>query len=1601
MSDADVIIKLLMDAEGVKRGASEADKALSGIEKKTGSGLGFGILAGVGAAAFNAISSAAGDTVAAVINVGSSFEKQMSKVEAISGASASEIAMMTEKARQMGATTSFSASEAGQAMEYMAMAGWKASDMVKGIGGIMDLAAASGEDLGTTSDIVTDALTAFGLKAKDSGRFADVLAAASSNANTNVSLMGETFKYVGAAAGAMGYSVEDMSVAIGLMANSGIKGSQAGTALRSTITRLAKPTKESQTAIDKLGLSLTDSEGNMRSFRDIMKDMRSGFADLSEAEKAETAAMLGGQEAMSGLLAIVNASDEDFDKLADSIDNAGGSAHRMAETSMDNLSGSLTRFQSAAEGLGIAIFDHISGPLSAIVDLAAAAIGGITGLLTEEKTQLGTFLEEVEGHARESADALQASFDAMDKGEAEVGKLTAYEKVLIRVAEAGQANEYQTYQMKAIIEELGDEMPELVAAWDEETRTLRMNSDEIEKNFEARKKAARMEALVEAQEQAMRALGEAEMTVAMTEAAIQGAIDDTNDKLGLELKTTDDLILRYQAYGDVSKAAFDIAYDGSKKLDEARQKAEECQEQVDYLAATEAHMAKAAGESADALAENAEAEKENAKVAEGATEATEEQNEAVGRLVAMQAKLTDAYKNAQEEVQKTFDTAKKAAESAFSVDPFSAWADSSKNNLQAMSEALAKQQKDMENYANNLQTVKEKLAGMEGGTAFLSYLEGLGPAAATAVEELAASGADVEGVVQKYVAATNMQESLTNMLALDAVAMEYGLGLVTSKAEEWEGLTSLVSTIAATGADVDSAVAAAFQKAAETARAVGVSIPDGLAESIASSETPEEAIGAATMSLQAAIEGHLQTLVDVGRGAGLKIPDSITDGIEEGGPAAVKAFGELMALFSGSEVTRKAEEGGKAAAEASVSSQASTMEGKKGDVEKASGDVAEAGAKSAESKKTDYGNAADASAGAYITAVKGKSGDSMAAGAEIGRAGADGAGSTVLLWNEAGAMAAAGFAKGILSGRSEVINAAAAVATDAITTAKKKLDERSPSHVFENIGYMGGKGWAIGFLDSESLVTSATSTLAKASIGGAEKATESIGKAYDRLRARLNSGAAYGSFSDTFKDASAISSNTVAKAVETAENAMERVSERYFTGLSDANAARLEKLEEQQGAMQERHTAALKAISERRSAALKAISERQSAAQDDATRKAVSAEKKALEERLDAEEKATKERQEAEGKALKKEIDGLKKRKQKIQQLSGEFASSVLAAYNAALETQADRIDRTLTDSLEKAATTAQKKIDALNSKVSFMRSGLLSIGVTYDGDMTGAGLIANVKEQIRDIRAYEEQLTALEARGISETLLSEVEGMDASQTSDFMATLLGMSDKDLTTYDKLFAKRAREARRVAKEHYAEEIKAVKSEYTDKVEEAFAKAEKSISQMGEKAMKGFLKGMKESGYSREIRKIAKNIVSEMADELEIRSPSRKAERLAVYYAKGFDKGIEGSETGTRRTMQGYAEAGITAFQRGAELSASRKAATFATAPSIRRLSTSSFAAASPELSSVPATSVGEQEYKVTLITTLDGREIARGTARYTQAELDRMEAIRARKEGRL
>ena len=415
MSEYDVAIRIAGKLDSSFKGAiAGAKSGLTGlgISGKAGALALKGV--GIAAKATAAGLVAAGGAIAAVgtyaVKVGREFEAQMSTVAAISRATADELEALSAKAKELGESTVFSATEVGKAMEYASMAGWSTTQMLSGIEGILALAAASGEDLACVSDIVTDALTAFGKGAEYSSTFADQLAAASSNANVSVATLGESFKYAAPIAGALGFSTGNTAEALALMGNAGIKASQAGTSMRATLNALTASELKFATSSGEVVVATQNADGTMRDLKDILDDSRAAFADMTSAQKAQAAKTLVGKNAMSGFLALMNAAPGDIEKVRSAIENSAGAAEEMANIRLDNLEGDITLLKSTAESFGIAIYEHMEGPLRDIVQYGKEQLGILSDALREGGFEglvsaLGTVLSDAVAKIAENAPA--------------------------------------------------------------------------------------------------------------------------------------------------------------------------------------------------------------------------------------------------------------------------------------------------------------------------------------------------------------------------------------------------------------------------------------------------------------------------------------------------------------------------------------------------------------------------------------------------------------------------------------------------------------------------------------------------------------------------------------------------------------------------------------------------------------------------------------------------------------------------------------------------------------------------------------------------------------------------------------------------------------------------------------------------------------------------------------------------------------------------------------------------------------------------------------------------------------------------------------------
>lgn len=440
-----------------------------------------------------------------VVEVGSSFEAGMSKVEALSGATGSELDALQSKAQELGRSTQYSATEVADAFSYMALAGWNTDQMLSSISGVLSLAAASEMDLADASDIVTDYISAFGLEASDASHFVDVMATAMSKSNTDTEQLGEAYKNCASTAGAFGYSVEETTAAIMTMANSGVKGGEAGTALNAVMVRLATNTKGCADALKDYGVNIYDSDGNMRSLSEILTETAEAFSGLSDEQKANLAKIVAGQNQYSSFQTILNGmsdavkeSGQSFEDYTEQLQNCDGAAQDMMDNMQDNLKGDLKALDSAVEGLGIAAYSYIDGPLRAGAQGVTDIINGLTDVITPQKDAMKEMYDSVIQSSNEVADNVQAIDDQFTGTLDSVENVGALADRLEELNNVEDRTAVQKQEMAAIVDKLSQSIPELAGAYDSENDKLNVTNDELEKLVKNYQDVAVQQALVKA-----------------------------------------------------------------------------------------------------------------------------------------------------------------------------------------------------------------------------------------------------------------------------------------------------------------------------------------------------------------------------------------------------------------------------------------------------------------------------------------------------------------------------------------------------------------------------------------------------------------------------------------------------------------------------------------------------------------------------------------------------------------------------------------------------------------------------------------------------------------------------------------------------------------------------------------------------------------------------------------------------------------------------------------------------------------------------------------------------------------------------------------------
>lgn len=686
----------------------------------------------VAANAIGEIADKAKEAAEYVVEVGSSFEAAMSEVEAISGATADELDALTEKAKKLGASTKFSATESAEAFKYMSLAGWSTSQMLASVDGVMNLAAASGMDLAAASDMVTDYLSAFNMEAEKAAYMADMMAYAQANSNTTAAQLGDAYGNCASILNTAGQDIETVTALLEAMANQGLKGSEAGTALGSIMTQITKKMKDGKIQIGDMLISVADANGNFRDLTDIIIDVNAALEGMGTEERSAALAATFNKTALSGMNLVLN---EGIDKVAgyeEKLRDADGAAADMANTMQDNLKGDMVKASSALEGLGVAAYEYVEGPVRGVVQGVTKVISGITEAITPQKDLFNDFIDEVEESNDRVNDLLSSSKETMENAAGDVAKLEVYKQKLIELNEAESLNEYQKYEMNAIVSDLNESIPQLAEAYDAETGKINLTSEAIAGLINVRQENLLAMASMKAKEQAMEALYEAEMNAAKADAAATEAETKLKEAMEKRQKAAEDMAGDYGDYNSEISEWEGKVKDAKKALEEATDAQVEAEDQFRLTseAVTEAEKnAKQALEEMGMTAEETTGAVEGLKdgvtdAKEGVTDASDEMSDAFNDLkdnisdsiensISMLDEFSGGTEVTAEEIKKNLDS---------QIEGISGWSENMQKLAGAAGHGMSQELYDQlaamgPQSANLVNTLVETLASdMENGT---------------------------------------------------------------------------------------------------------------------------------------------------------------------------------------------------------------------------------------------------------------------------------------------------------------------------------------------------------------------------------------------------------------------------------------------------------------------------------------------------------------------------------------------------------------------------------------------------------------------------------------------------------------------------------------------------------------------------------------------------------------------------------------------------------------------------------------------------------------------------------------------------------------------
>lgn len=1542
----------------------------------------------------------------AAINAGRSFEAGMSEVKAISGASRKDLEALTNKAKEMGATTKFSATQASEGLKYMAMAGWNSQQMIAGLPGVMNLAAASGENLGTVSDIVTDALTAMGLKASDSAHFADVLATAASSSNTNVAMMGETFKYAAPVAGALGYNIEDLAQAIGLMGNAGIKSSQAGTSLRSILTRLAKPPKDCANAMEDYGISIKNSDGSMKSLMEVMENMRDSLQGLPKDEQSAAAAALGGQEAMSGLLAIVNASESDFNKLSKAIDNASGAAQDQADIMNDNLQGALYELGSAAESAGIELYDNIKEPAKKGVRAAATEIrslsttikhDGIKAIVPEETIttvkNLGDAAKSVGGGGLKALGAaaqfageniqvvlpLAAGLLTVVKGYTVIKNITtAFMATQAAMAGASTgmtllgtavklftgetiAATTATGLLNAGIAALGGPLGIAILAGGALTAglvayslTQKKSTTEADKFAQSCKKLKKEQDEVADSIRSMKKENENNVSEVRTQGVqADNLLSKLKSSISIQKK---DAGTKQQIKSTVQQLN-DILPDLNLQYDEQKDKLNKSTAAIEknIKALKEQAMAKAYQSGMESAAEKvAEAEVANQNATEKYTEALEKKNAAQEKFDKLEKEKGLGSGNKE---------LAKAAEDLMKYE----------KSLQTTEKALDKSEKNLNAANKELTTYSDKFTTQTNYSDFLSNLDKLTKDAGIKAKKIPETV--LENIKAGNYKAPTTGDGLKRLINLDGLiqqAQEAGIEIPQYLLQGIsDGSINFQSAINQMNTLLD------FSGVAEKAGISGKEIPEELAQSIMQGKIGvDEAINQLLSGSGVASTTQAETLT---KEKAAKIKKNVED-IGNGKIKGINTSAYTSSLNTASQKAKKTKKdieknsklkatNNSAAAKSTYKSV--TDEGKKAvsTAKKTGKELGKSGATSVASTTSQWKSAGSKNAKSYISGIASQKGAAQKAGKTLSTSAKTGASSGKAGFVSAGRNMAAGIASGIHAGTPFVAAAARSAVRTAVAAARSAAKIKSPSRVMKNeVGKYLPLGMAAGIKDNTDVVEKESRAMCASALTASadELDIHSPSRKFKKIIGKnIPKGIAKGVRESRSELLGEIES-TMMEALNAAKTASKNgnyseIGSNLLSGLSTA----------------------LSTSKSRSSETIQEIISQQEEALSNANQK----KEEKLQNKIDklGSKKANK-KQKA---ALKKKLKQMKASDKKQESQLKTAGEKAAAAYNDAFEKESARITKIAEERIQKLSETYQTQYNDIKSKMDTLTEKQQSWGNVYD-----------LKQNIADIKRYQENLKDLEGR-IPESMMNKILGMNMDEATAYMDWFRGMAPSEQKKYLSDWKTIYSSSESFSKNFFADDFAKIQKEYEAQLKDATDELYAQMSQIGTNIAKGLTAGMNSESrnLSKTMKKICSNIIKTAKKELKIKSPSRVFKQIGIHNIEGAEKGHEAEAPRLYKQIEGVSETLAERFTK-ANLKLSLPDIQSRMQAALSRQVSKVSASVQPQLTAALAGNTGQTIYNapesIEIVTNLDGKEVARTTVPYIDVYLSNITNRKAR-----